>query len=341
MKSISLKAREEALARLGEIEKSLEGMVVFYEYGTFSNPGLSDLDLVCEISDDFRYIRGFGKETLPCEVVEVMAHASLICVPQGMIHSLHLWDDVRLRRIDGSYEIFDAYSGNKMREIAMFIDFYYERRHRLLGYKRDISALRDMRQGLGFCKSYCYSIKGLIGFDAKELGDSLEKDARRLMGEISSKREEGQRGGESLYGTLFRECCDLIDTFEQEYGEKIDRVIDRLVFNQLEMEEEDYDIEIEIPGGPSFYAGEREYTSSSAVRIARGAAVQLALYGSFGMDLSERLRACMKIGGEKCFEAKGRYRDYLFSRFEAADKWHSFARMTGHRCGIYKYGWLR
>ena len=129
MKKNSLNSRGQALSEIIEFELFNNGLLNFYEYGTFDNPGLSDLDLIVEISPNFPDIENFSKESLPNKVKEVMAHASLIGIKNDQLHGLNLWDDIKLRRVRDNKLIEDNFCNlDHLRNIAMFIDFFYERR---------------------------------------------------------------------------------------------------------------------------------------------------------------------------------------------------------------------
>ena len=99
MRANSSELRKQALKYLKELEVSSFNKLTFYEYGTFENPGLSDLDLIVEISPDYKYISNFSKNSLPKLIREVMAHASLIALAEGDIYGINLWDDVKLLKV--------------------------------------------------------------------------------------------------------------------------------------------------------------------------------------------------------------------------------------------------
>ncbi len=332
--------RENALKELINLEKESQHKISFYEYGTFSNPGISDLDLICEVSEDYEYIKGFSKDKLSHEIRSAMAHASLICVPKGMIHTLHLWDDIKMRSVRDNVLVYDIYMNYRLRDIAMFIDFYYERRFRILAYNENLALLTNHRQGLGFCKSYCYSISSYLEF-AGECSNTLRESGTKLVESINKYRKASQDKEYKEYADILVKCLKAISNFEARHGNEIDESINRIISNHIKVEKDSIDASIKIRNGPSYHTSKVGKNGKYSAKIPSGAALQYALYASFDMNLSRKFRESFEIYPQMHFDIQSEYVSFLYSRFAVADKWHEFASKTKHKCGIYKFGWLK
>lgn len=340
MKNISMKGREKALKELIDLEKKSSYKINFYEYGTFSNPGISDLDLICEVSEDYEHIEGFGKHSLSDEILTAMAHASLICVPKGTIHTLHLWDDINLRSVRDNIVVYDTYKHYRVRDVAMFIDFYYERRFRILSYNKNLALLANHRQGLGFCKSYCYSISSFLAF-ASGYSKSLKDSGTKLVDSINIYRKISQDKKYTEYADILVKCFRAITDFETIYGDEIDQIINKVINSYIEFDENTMDTSITIKNGPSYHTSHTNINAEYSTKIPFGAALQFALYASFDLPLSKKLKLSFQVYPQIQSDMDSGYVRFLYSRFAVADKWHEFASKTKHECGIYKYGWLK
>lgn len=339
MKKNSSNLREQALDELKIFEINSDQLITFYEYGTFENPGLSDLDLIVEISPEYSNIFKFSKDSLPNKVKEVMAHASLIAIKEKEIFGLNLWDDIKLLRIRDQKIIQDKHiTKSHLRNIAMFIDFYYERRNRLMMIIKKWKHMKmNTRHILGYCKSYLYSLKvfkrikniKILDFKIDEI-EKIIQNNRNIWIDLNIKEQES-----ICFSSLMK-----IQEFENFYGEEIDNHINCALLSLGLSENENIPKSINIPNGPVF--NYEKNNENYITKVPKLVMEHFSIYANEKCGLSLKIKRCLSNSNySQTHKYNTDYSDFLKERINEANKWHLFKNKFNHKCGLYKFGWFK
>ena len=339
MKKNSLNLRRQALSELIEFELFNNGLLSFYEYGTFDNPGLSDLDLIVEISPNFHDIDNFSKESLPSKVKEVMAHASLIGIKNDQIYGLNLWDDIKLRRVRDNKLIQDNFSKlNYIRNIAMFIDFYYERRFRIMKIIKNWKNLKnETRHILGYCKSYAYSLNVFKRFSEDKKTniaiDLLEKG-------IQNKRNIWFNSEIQEKEKICIFCLKEIKDFEKSFSDQIDNHINSILYSFGLRSNKSSPTCLSFPNGPVLAT--TNLRNNEFAKIPKLVIEHFLIYAQQNLKLSKKIRLCFNQSDSlQKIENPSEYTKFLENRIYEAEKWHLFKEESNHKCNLYKFGWFK
>lgn len=132
-------------------------IVGLFEYGTVSNPGISDLDVIVVVknnpSPDVASI--IDKSNLPRDLVQIMDYASLIILPEKHFERILIWDDIKLTQLSGKR--LDVLSEDRTEvEIARIVDWLPERILRLKELEQ--ASQVNVRKILCIIQSFGYSM---------------------------------------------------------------------------------------------------------------------------------------------------------------------------------------
>lgn len=81
--------------------RRLPDVVDCWEYGSITNTGVSDFDIVVVVRDDLPADLGerLRKELLPSVAQDAMAHASLVVVNVSNARDVYYWDNLQVRSL--------------------------------------------------------------------------------------------------------------------------------------------------------------------------------------------------------------------------------------------------
>ena len=169
-----------------------------WEFGSYKNPGLSDMDLMIIINDKANKLavkKNLEKIINDKNISKAMAHANPIILPLSNCKDVFLWDDISVFSLRNNSKISDPLTDEvklNYRNNAMVVDFVFERIYRINKYKKNIKNLKDFRKILGVCKSLRYSLirlKRLIKLEKKTLS-IFRKFSLALDNEVATLKKK-------------------------------------------------------------------------------------------------------------------------------------------------------
>ena len=121
-----------------------------WEFGSYRNPGVSDMDLMIIIDDEADKKRKIDiDKIINHKLVSKQWHMLIQLCYLFLTAKMFLWDDLSVFSLRNNLKIIDSITDNLIlshRDNAMVLDFIFERIYRVKQYKKDIKNLSDFRK---------------------------------------------------------------------------------------------------------------------------------------------------------------------------------------------------
>jgi hypothetical protein len=324
-----------------------------WEYGTYKNPGLSDMDLMIIVKDDAEVLRvksDIEKVVKHDDVSSAMAHANPIVFPLSNCNDAFLWDDISAFSLREKKTIKDQVSDRiiiNYRNIAMMVDFVFERIYRVNQYR--IGNLEDFRRVLGVCKSLRYSFDRLI--DLVKLDENTILFLQRFSDALDETRATftKDRGvSQEQLKAIVQLACDAGAIVHEEIYKKGLPIFERVT------DIPDLSYEFVFPDKMIYsFNDELKINSENYVNLPVKCLLQLLTYSLAGGALSSSLKSSFRLPNGIGFEKLSlwhldliehnseiaAYHHYLESRIKSANKWYDFLVKREMPYGLFKFGW--
>ena len=326
-----------------------------WEFGSYKNPGVSDMDLMIIIDDeaDKKNVKIDIDKIINHKLVsKAMAHANPIVLPFSNCKDVFLWDDLSVFSLRNNLKIIDTISDNLIlshRDNAMVLDFIFERIYRVKQYKKDIKNLSDFRKILGVCKSLRYSfnrLKKLLVLEKNTLS-ILQKFSLALDDARSSYVEKIDLRKINAQNLINLACEAGIEVKKELYIKNLP------VFKNIK-EINNFNCKFKFPDGMVYnYNKVCKTNSLNYVNIPSNYLFQTLTYSIAEGSLSSLLKSSFKFDNKLKFDdiqfwhssliennidIKSYY-EHLLSRIEAANKWFDFLVERNLPFGLFKFGW--
>ena len=326
-----------------------------WEFGSYKNPGLSDMDLMIIIDDEV------DKKTVKVDIDKIinhksvskaMAHANPIVLPFSNSKDIFLWDDLSVFSLRDNSKIIDTITDKlklSHRDNAMVVDFIFERIYRVNQYKKDLKNLSDFRKILGVCKSLRYSFHRL-----KRLS-TLEKNTLSILKKFSLALDDA-RSSYVKKISLRKIKTQNVIKLACEAGAEVKKEIYKKnlpVFKKIK-QINNFNCEFIFPDGMIYnYNKVLDTNSIDYVNVPTNFLFQILTYSTAEGSLSSLLKSSFKFDNElrlkdiqlwhsslieKNIDINSYYK-YLLSRIEAANKWFDFLVERKLPYGLFKFGW--
>ena len=324
-----------------------------WEYGTYKNPGLSDMDLMIIVRDDAdisKVKNDIGKVVNHKLVSTAMAHANPIIFPLSNCKNAFLWDDISAFSLRDQKFIIDPVSEPLLinyRNNAMMIDFIFERIYRVNQYR--IGNLENSRRVLGVCKSLRYSFDRLL--DLLKLDENTVLILQRFNEALDEARATftKDRGiSQDQLKAIVELASDAGAIAHKEIYEK-----GLPVFASVP-DINDFTCEFYFPDNMIYSFNDNlKISSEEYVNLPVKYLLQLLTYSCSGGPLSKSLKSSFKLPNSLGFEKLllwhsdliehnseiASYHHYLEARIESANKWYEFLVKCKMSYGLFKFGW--
>ena len=348
---------EYQLARdvLGESIVKNNSIHDIWEFGSYKNPGLSDMDLMIIIDDkaDKKIVKNDLDNIVNHQSVsKAMAHANPIVLPLSNCKDVFLWDDLSVFSLRNNAKIIDSVSDQPIlsyRDNAMVVDFVFERIYRVNQYNKDLKNLNDFRKILGVCKSLRYSfhrLTKLITLEKKTLL-ILQKFSLALDDARASYVEKVDLRKSNTQNVIKLACEAGKEVKKEIYNKNLP------VFKKIK-EINNFNCEFIFPDEMVYNFNKvLEINSVSYVNIPSNFLFQILTYSLARGSLSSLLESSFKFDNdlkfddiqlwhssliEKNIDINGYYK-HLLSRINAANKWFDFLVERNLSYGLFKFGW--
>ena len=326
-----------------------------WEFGSYKNPGLSDMDLMIIIDDKADKLivkRDLENIVNHKYVSKAMAHANPIILPLSSCKDVFLWDDISVFSLRNNLKITDPVSEKlklNYRDNAMVVDFIFERIYRVNQYNKDLKNLNDFRKVLGVCKSLRYSFYRLIRLL------SLEKKTLLILQEFSSALDDA-RASYVEKVELRKKNTQNVVKLACEAGREINKEIynkNLPIFKKIK-EITSFNCEFIFPDEMVYnFNKELKTNSVDCINIPLNFLFQIASYSLANGKLSSLLKNSFKLNNNFKFDdihlwhsssidkniAINGYYKFLLSRINVANKWYDFLVERNIPYGLFKFGW--
>ena len=324
-----------------------------WEYGTYKNPGLSDMDLMIIIKDDadITKVKNDIERVVGHRLVsEAMAHANPIIFPLSSSKDAFLWDDISAFSLKEQKFIIDPIIEPLLidfRNNAMMIDFIFERIYRVNQYR--IGNLDNSRRVLGVCKSLRYSFDRLWNIF------KLDENTIFILQRFSEALDEAREAFTKNKG-ISHEQLKAIVQLACDAGAIAHKEIYKKGFPIFESVPDihDFTCEFVFPDKMIYSFNELSKISSDEyVNLPLKCLLQLLTYSCASGPLSISLRSSFRLPNGLGFEKLSSwhsdlieynskissYHHFLESRIESANKWYEFLIKCKMSYGLFKFGW--
>jgi hypothetical protein len=327
---------------LAEWMRGIPEVADCWEYGSITNPGVSDLDVIVVVQDSPPMDLGtrLRKELLPEAAQEAMAHASLVAVNESNAMDVFYWDDLHVKSLLRDVPVVNHLSPLlvKARRMAMIVDFLFERRYRIRRLESEIAT--RPRRALGLLKSYRYAVHNFdsvfgLGSHAAAFANFSAKleSARTNYVHLDPAAQAAAITAAHLAAINFddhfvRHSFESFGKATFVQGPGIGNGKARLTF----------------PDGMQFAFVDRlEDANESDVAVPQVLLAHFARYAGFDGSLSRKLRASLRFRDiaeiEDWSVSDSVYKELLDLRIGAANAWFDALRGGGFRTGLFKFGW--
>lgn len=326
-----------ARAELLDYIKNRSDLVSLWEYGEVSQPGVSDLDLVAVIKDDIQsgladYLR---KNKFSKRVLDAMAHANLMVVPESSSQGLMYWDDIQLRDLKTQSSIPQPKDINvRHRRIAMLTDWYFERTYRICCAKNKLRSNPNLV--LAQMKSYGYCVDNFKKLSASPVAtqyDDLKKDVTYLR-DIWLDLDEREKY--ARIDQLYRMFYDFSESFHQiifDFYESLDVYPDR-------NDEPGY-YRFAFPDNCTFSFNTSVGTlSADSISVPLKLLNHFAMYADYDSALSHELKQSFNRLPRVSHDFKNNeFSGFLCQRIKYASLWYDALVKYQFNYGLFKFGW--
>jgi len=326
-----------------------------WEFGSYKNPGLSDMDLMIIIDDkaDKRIVKiDIDKIVNHKSVSKAMAHANPIVLPLSNCKNVFLWDDLSVFSLRNNSKINDTITDKQTlsnRDNAMVVDFIFERIYRVNQYKKNFKNLSNFRKILGVCKSLRYSflrLKKLFILEKKTLS-ILKKFSLALDDARSSYIKKINLRKIKTQNVINLAFEAGIEVTKEIYNKNLP------VFKKIK-EINNINCKFIFPDGMVYnYNRGLETKSLNYVNIPTNFLFQILTYSIARGSLSVLLKSSFKFDNDLRFNSLklwhsslieknidiNSYYKHLLSRIESANKWYDFLVERKLPYGLFKFGW--
>lgn len=326
-----------------------------WEFGSYKNPGLSDMDLMIVIDDranKLKIKKNLEKIINDKNISKAMAHANPIILPLSNCKDVFLWDDISVFSIRNNSKIIDPLTDKvklKYRDNAMVVDFVFERIYRINKYKKNIKYLTNFRKILGVCKSLRYSfnrLKRLI---------KLEKQTLSILKKFSAALD-GARSSYLKKNNLRKKNTQNVLKLAHEAGKLVENEIRNKnlpIFSNIK-EKTNLNCDFIFPDRMVYsFNNEFKKNSINSVNIPPNLIFQILSYSLAKGSLSKLLKSSFKFYCDlnfidlilwhnalikKNIDIKN-YHNFILTRINAANKWFDFLVERKLQYGLFKFGW--
>jgi hypothetical protein len=203
----------------GQIVKLLKRSVhSVYEYGTYKNPGLSDIDLIIVID--------FPKKSIKHKVLKIkkkynffFEYSNIIIANKNLIKNIKFFDNLNLKKIIGpSIPIKQTQEKDKkILKLLEVIDWAPERVIRLTEIKKNFL----IRKNLAFLNSAKYSLKNINYFLKNHKYDVMIKDIDNLR---VNYKNSSEKKAQKIFDNLIDYLVQGIDKISKKnYFKEIEK----------------------------------------------------------------------------------------------------------------------
>lgn len=326
-----------------------------WEFGSYKNPGLSDMDLMIIINDKANKLavkKNLEKIINDKNISKAMAHANPIILPLSNCKDVFLWDDISVFSLRNNSKISDPLTDEvklNYRNNAMVVDFVFERIYRINKYKKNIKNLKDFRKILGVCKSLRYSLirlKRLIKLEKKTLS-IFRKFSLALDNARSSYIKEKN---------LRKKNTQKVIKIAFEAGKQAEKEIRNKnlpIFRNIK-EKNNLNCDFIFPDRMVYsFNNEFKKNSINSVNIPSSLIFQILSYSLAKGSLSRLLKSSFKFKCNLNFNdiclwhnallkkniQINNYHKFILARINAANKWFDFLVERKLEYGLFKFGW--
>lgn len=326
-----------------------------WEFGSYKNPGLSDMDLMIVIKDKANKLtikKNLEKIINDNNISKAMAHANPIILPLSNCKDVFLWDDISVFSLRNNSKVSDPLKDKvklNYRNNAMVVDFIFERIYRINKYKKNIKNLKDFRKILGVCKSLRYSflrLKRLI---------ELEKKTLSIFKKFSSVLDRA-RSSYVKKKSLRKKNTQKVVKIAFKAGKLVEKEIRNKnlpIFRSIK-EKKILNCDFVFPDN-MVYSFNKEFKKNSinSINIPPSLLFQILSYSLAKGSLSKLLKSSFKFKRNFNFNDIrlwhnvllkknihiNNYHNFILARINAANKWFDFLVERKLEYGLFKFGW--
>ena len=312
-----------------------------WQYGTTTVQGISDLDLIAVIHSQSGRINidSLHKSKLPKSTVAAMQHANLIIIPKEYSSDIFYWDDIDCRSLKG-YEICQPQIDTDLRDIASFIDWFFERTNLL--YREIQSHDKDIHiKTLGLMKSYLFSVQKFIRMSSCKLVEQEYSESRILLEYVRINWLSFDDQSKKKYSNRVREC--FLSLLQITYTEAFEWLSEN--GPDLIPECNTYDLRaLNMCNHVTYQFSTTHHMLSRTNKICVPKYLTHHFNRYLGTDrlLGQHLFKTATINPNHKYQRQidsSPYARLLSLRFNAAASWFDFNISNNITFGLYKFGW--
>ena len=326
-----------------------------WEFGSYKNPGLSDMDLMIVIDDKANKLtikKNLEKIINDKNISKAMAHANPIILPLSNCKDVFLWDDISVFSLRNNSKISDPLTDKvklNYRNNAMVADFIFERIYRINKYKKNIKNLKDFRKILGVCKSLRYSFIRLNRLI------KLEKKTLLILKKFSLALDNA-RSSYVRKNNLRKKNTQNVIKIAFEAGKLVEKEIRNKnlpIFRHIK-EKTNLNCDFIFPDRMVYsFNNKSKKNSINSVNIPANLLFQVLSYSLAKGSLSKLLKSSFKFNCNSNFNDMrlwhnsllkknndiNNYHNFILNRINAANKWFDFLVERKLQYGLFKFGW--